>query len=80
MDLRTKITEALIEAQMCADNSQPLTADRYADAVMEVVEGRDAAIRELHQPYVVTDNPMDLCRTCDVIYPCATLRALGEDT
>ena len=42
-------------------------------------EARVTAAMELHQPYVVTDNPMDLCRTCDTIYPCATKIALeGE--
>lgn len=76
MDLRAKIAEVIASAEGRYDNAD---SDTIADAVMEVVEGRDAAIRELHQPYVVTDNPMDLCRTCDVIYPCATLRALGED-
>lgn len=38
MDLRAKITEALIEAQACADTSQPLTADQYANAAMGPVE------------------------------------------
>lgn len=51
-----------------------------ADAVMGVVEPRIAAALELHQPYTVTDNPMDLCRTCDTIYPCATKLALDGGT
>lgn len=71
MDLREQITDAVYDHP---------GAPAIIDAVMEVVEGRDVAVRELHQPYTVTDNPMGLCRTCDVIHPCPTLRALGEDT
>lgn len=67
MDLRAKITDAVYDHPR---------ADDQINAVMEVVEPRFNAAFELHQPYVVTDNPMELCRTCDTIYPCATKLAL----
>ena len=67
MDLRAKITDAVYDHPR---------ADDQINAVMEVVEPRFNAAFELHLPYVVTDNPMELCRTCDTIYPCATKLAL----
>lgn len=56
MDLRAKITDALIEAQMCADTGQPLTAARYVDAVMGVVEAR---LGELEAGHHYSDDPWD---------------------
>lgn len=51
-----------------------------ADIIVNAVNAA-ATIRELHQPFLVPlpDSPMDLCRTCQQIHPCATLRALGGD-
>lgn len=42
MSLRDQVAEALVEVQMCADTGQPLSAERYADAVMAVVEAEIA--------------------------------------
>lgn len=56
MDLRAKITDALIEAQMCADTGQPLTAARYADAAMGVVE---AHLNELEAGHHYSGDPWD---------------------
>lgn len=54
----------------------PEDAQRVVDAVNAM-----PIIWELHQPFLVPlpDSPMDLCRTCQQIHPCATLRALGGD-
>lgn len=38
MGMREKIAEALVNVQACSDTGQVLPAERYADAVMEVVE------------------------------------------
>lgn len=46
MGLREKVAESLINVQACSDTGQVLPAERYADAVMEVVEGR---VRELEE-------------------------------
>lgn len=56
MDLRAKIAEALIEAQMCADAGQPLTADRYTDAVMGAIEAR---LSELEAGHHYSGDPWD---------------------
>lgn len=40
MGLREKVAEALVNVQACSDTGQALPAERYADAVMEVVENR----------------------------------------
>lgn len=55
-DLREKVAEAIVEAQMCADTTQPLSADRYADAVMAVVNAR---LDELESGHHYSGDPWD---------------------
>lgn len=53
MDLRAKIAGALVNVQACADTGQPLTVDRYTDAVMRHVapelDALVARVRELEE-------------------------------
>lgn len=68
-----------VEAEVAHWRTEAADAKRVMDRrgkYVKELKAKLATARELHQPYKVTDNPMELCRTCDTIYPCATKLAL----
>ncbi|MFJ9558315.1 hypothetical protein ACIRPH_31295 [Nocardiopsis sp. NPDC101807] len=58
MGMREEIAEAIVEAQMCADTGQPLSAARYADAAMGAFEARLAEL-EVKARKDYSDDPWD---------------------